>query len=72
LGFSRKLKGIDHFPVVFHTHYHPAVLSSLVEGFVEAADGGVAVISILAVSIVVMHQQHESRPSSGGSPLQHL
>jgi len=66
------LKGKDFFPVVFHADDGPALGVGLVEGFIKFADGGCAVVGILAVGVGVMNEEHEAGPWAGGCPFEHL
>src|SRR4029450_2005459 len=62
----------DHGPVVLHAHDRPAFGRGFIEGFVEFADVGFAVVGPLAVSVGVVDDEAEARTAARGRPLQHL
>src|SRR5438128_878103 len=53
------LERVDTPPVVLHADDGPAAGGGLVEGFVQAADEGVAVVGPLALRVGVVDQAHE-------------
>jgi len=48
------------------------VSPGLIEGFVETANGRLTIVGIFAVGIGVMDDEAETRPRTGGGPLDHL
>ena len=57
---------------MLHIHNGPAVSPGLVEGFVETANGRLTIVGIFALGIGVMDDEAETRPRTGGGPLDHL
>src|SRR4051794_11756534 len=62
----------DGLPGVLHVHDRPAFGIGLVKSLVEPSDVGGTVVGPLTLGIGVMDEPHEPRPTSCGSPLQHL
>ncbi len=64
--------GEDFLPVVFHADDGPAFGGGFVQGLVEFADWGVAVVGVLAHGVGMVDEEHETRAGAGGGPLEHL
>src|SRR4051794_27800880 len=59
-------------PVAFHVRDGPAIEHSGIERLVEFADMGVAVISVFALGVGVVHQKAEAHSAAARRPLQHF
>ncbi len=66
------LEGEDFFPVILHADYGPAFGVGLIEGLIKFADGGVAVVGILADGVGVVDEEHKAGTGAGGCPFEHL
>src|SRR5262245_6455741 len=63
---------VDNLPVVLHANDCPAVLERFVPADVELLHLVLAVVSVLARAIVMVHEEREARARAGHGPLQHL